>query len=335
MPRRQKRMLQKLPARPSLPRIPLEASPQKVLRLRAQARRHRRNLILVPNLKHRHERVRQMTPRRFPRRHLQHRAPQRPDVRRQSLLVLSHHLRCHPQRRPVQSPQRPPAPVPAHPPLRAHPLRRPKIRQLHAPVPHQNVLPLDVAVHDPLPVQVIHPLHNTPRVRPNQMLVQRLAPRARKLPNKVRQAPLRHVLQVRVAHQLPALLRPIAPQTPHHEFRLQALQNLNLVLQRLQRHLRPCVPAALLHAHRLHGEHLPVLPVHRQVHLPKCSRTNQVAANPRPRHCTAASHGTCHCCAIQSPHNLHNSPSQLCKAVRSTLRRHAFNLIRNPNTQRL
>ena len=95
-----KRVTQKLPSRPSLPRILDETLSQKVSPFLRQLPGNLRDL-LVPGytLEQRPDsRGRGVIPGRLPSGHLGHHAPQRPDIARRLVLVRFHRLRCNVQR---------------------------------------------------------------------------------------------------------------------------------------------------------------------------------------------------------------------------------------------
>ena len=126
-----------------------------------------------------------ITPRRLPRGHLEHDAPDAPDVRAPPVAALPDHLRRHPVRRPPDaSAQEERARggerrglvelgVPVPPPALERG-RAPEVRELdHAVGGDQHVRALDVPVHDAPRVDIRQRREYLPRVAPNQILPER------------------------------------------------------------------------------------------------------------------------------------------------------------------
>ncbi|KAL2568251.1 hypothetical protein AAZV13_18G056532 [Glycine max] len=104
--RQQKRMLQQLIAAPPPPRFPPQTLLQKIPSELRQPPRKFGHLAGEPDPTQRVEGV--SLPRRFSGEHLDHRASQRPHVRRRTLPLPANHLRRHPQRTPARHHRRKP-----------------------------------------------------------------------------------------------------------------------------------------------------------------------------------------------------------------------------------
>ncbi|KAH9541165.1 hypothetical protein CY35_14G046900 [Sphagnum magellanicum] len=296
-------MLQELSASPAPARVTLEATGKKIMRFGGERSRHSRHLVRASNAVKRDERVGNLCPWSSTRRHLYHGASQRPNVGRQSLLLLQHDLRCHPERRSIH--------LPHHTILQVQVLRLQlllllpqfhsidvlggsEIRELDAAgcIANENILGLDVAMHNSAAMEVIDSLNKTASVRADELLVQGL--RSRELLQQIRQAATGHVFQEHVAHPLTTFFfTPVASQTTYHMLRFQALQHPDLVLHCRQRGvpLRIAAAAAATAAHnsRFHCKQRTRDSVHCQIDLPECPYSQQTPANPLP---TSPHHGS-------------------------------------------
>ncbi|CAM6030438.1 unnamed protein product [Sphagnum balticum] len=256
-------MLQELSASPAPARVTLEATGKKIMRFGGERSRHSRHLVRASNAVKRDERVGNLCPWSSTRRHLYHGASQRPNVGRQSLLLLQHDLRCHPERRSIH--------LPHHTILQVQVLHLQlllllpqfhsidvlggsEIRELDAAwcIANENILGLDVAMHNSAAMEVIDSLNKTASVRADELLVQGL--RSRELLQQIRQAATGHVFQEHVAHPLTTFFfTPVASQTTYHMLRFQALQHPDLVLHCRQRGVPLRIAAAAAaHNSRFH-----------------------------------------------------------------------------------
>ncbi|KAH8941553.1 hypothetical protein BDL97_14G047500 [Sphagnum fallax] len=239
-------MLQELSASPAPARVTLEATGKKIMRFGGERSRHSRHLVRASNAVKRDERVGNLCPWGSTRRHLYHGASQRPNVGRQSLLLLQHDLRCHPERRSIHLPHHTILQVQVqvlHLQLLLLPqfhsidvLGGSEIRELDAAwcIANENILGLDVAMHNSAAMEVIDSLNKTASVRADELLVQGL--RSRELLQQIREAATGHVFQEYVAHPLTTFFfTPVASQTTYHMLRFQALQHPDLVLHCRQR----------------------------------------------------------------------------------------------------
>ncbi|GER54902.1 succinate dehydrogenase 3-1 [Striga asiatica] len=155
-----KRVLQKLSRRPPLSRIPHQTPSEHVPGRIGKSAGHHRRVVRERDPVKRRRGVLHLRPGTGSGAHLDDRASEGPHVRREALLLAAGDLRRHVRRRAGERPG-----------AGADPPRAPEVGDFEpAAVAEEDVLALDVAVGEPLPVEVAQPQQDMARVGANRGL---------------------------------------------------------------------------------------------------------------------------------------------------------------------